>query len=75
MKTYFIEYIVYFIDGNNKKLAIKVKNCDGDLHAKVKLERYLQKKYIDFERLEVIKCNRDVMSIFGDIFGSNPFSF
>ncbi|MCK9429825.1 MAG: hypothetical protein M0R17_07455 [Candidatus Omnitrophica bacterium] len=50
----------------------------SELHAKCKLEEYLKKKYDTFSKLVIYKCNRDVMGIFGDMFGmnkSNPFGF
>lgn len=69
-KTYIIDYGVYF---NNKyeSHTTKVKRCTSSLHAQVKLEDYLKKKYVKFEKLVVYKCREDtpeIFNIFEDIF-------
>lgn len=68
--TYLIDYGVYF---NNKYEShiTKVKRCMSSLHAQVKLEDYLKKKYVKFEKLIVHKCKedtQDIFNIFNDIF-------
>lgn len=66
--TYIIKYGVYY--GNNKYESheTKVKNCLSELHAKIKLERWLEKKYENFTKLVVYKSEEDFISKFGDIF-------
>ena len=65
MKTYRVEYIVYFKSGPEKK-AMNVKNCMCELHAKIKLGEYLKRKYPDMIKLEITKCEEDFLSIFNN---------
>jgi hypothetical protein len=60
---------------------IKIDKCMSSLHAKIRLEEYLKKKYINFKELIVTECKEEreynpenldeLFSCFGDIFGSN----
>jgi hypothetical protein len=55
---------------------IKIDNCLSGIHAQVRLEDYLKKKYINFKQLVVLECKEDLdlndlFSAFGDIFGGN----
>jgi hypothetical protein len=52
---------------------MKVKNCMSELHAKIKLEEYLKKKYDNFQRLVVYSATEDFVSLFGN--SDNPFNF
>jgi ABC-type lipoprotein release transport system permease subunit len=72
-KTYIIEYIVY-LDNKQETRKTKVKKCMSDLHAKIKLGAWLEKKHTKFS---VTKCYEDVASVFGNLFGKydNPFNF
>jgi len=45
-----------------------VKNCLSELHAKMKLQEWLRKKYGDGELRVFICNNNDIFSVFGDIF-------
>lgn len=75
-ETFIIEYKIYFTLKPPQIHETKIKNCMGELHAKIKLEDWLKKKHSDFKQLEVIKCEKDVFGLFGDIFGkNNPFRF
>ena len=63
-EKYTIEYNIEFDDDSkfyNKK--IKIKNCMSILHAKVKLEGYLKKKYPNFKKLIVINCEKDYFDL------------
>jgi hypothetical protein len=73
MKTYIIEYIVYF-NNITESHTTRVKNCENELYAKIKLEKYLQTKYNKFAKLKIEKCTEDIFSVFGGIFGDifNP---
>lgn len=75
-EAFIIEYKINFIGLKKpENHTTKVKNCMGELHAKIKLEDWLKKKHFDFQKLEVIKCEKDILSIFEDLFGkNNPFS-
>jgi hypothetical protein len=75
MKTYVIDYKVYYTDNTvSQEHTIKIKNCDNDIHAKVRLEGYLIKKHKDkFKSLHVIRCNEDYMGIFSMLGINNPF--
>lgn len=70
MKTFLIKYGIYFTNGKYESHEIKIKNCMSDLHAKIKLEEYLKKKYSNFKKLVVYSCtnNFGFENIFGDIF-------
>lgn len=70
--TFVIEYGVYLKNGVYFSNKMKVKNCMSELHAKIKLEKYLQKKYDNFNNLVVYKCNNDKFNkLFNDILGFN----
>lgn len=70
-KTFIIKYNVVFNDDSSLLgKEIKIKNCTSKLHAQVRLEEYLKKKYSNFKQLIVNECTEDVMSMFGDIFGT-----
>lgn len=62
MKTYIIEYGIYFRNGHIEYAKIKVKKCHSDMQAKVKLEKYLRRKYENFDRLVIYKCDEDLFS-------------
>ena len=75
-KTFVIEYKIYFSNKSPTIHTTKVKNCMGELHAKIKLGEWLKKKHSDFKNLEIISCKEDIVGMFGDIFGKdNPFDF
>ena len=74
MKTYRVEYGVYFGEERYESHTTKVKNCMSELHAKSKLEDWLKKKYSDFQRLVVYKCNEDIGSMFDFMGKNNPFN-
>jgi len=67
MKKYQINYqIVYINERVSEEKQINIANCYNDLHAKVRLEAYLKRKYPDFKKLIVVCCIEDyVDSIFG----------
>jgi len=76
LNIYLIEYVVYDKDNRIiKEGTIRVKNQPNDFIAKVKLEKYLQKKYNNFGSLYVKSCTLDIPNLFGssnmfkDIFG------
>ena len=68
MKTYLIEYKVTVKGGAFYTGRIRVKNCMGQLHAKIKLDDYMKRKYNDYETLQIIRCDEDVIGFFSDIF-------
>ena len=75
-KTFVIDYDIYFTNRNKESHIMKVKNCMGELHAKLKLDEYLKKKHNNFQSMVVTKCVEDIFSMFGDMFGKdNPFNF
>jgi len=47
-KTFVIDYDIYFTNRNKESHIMKVKNCMGELHAKLKLDEYLKKKHNNF---------------------------
>lgn len=66
-KSYIIEYKAYNPIGVCiSDQPIKVKNCMSDIHAKVKLEKYLKKKYKYFYNLEIISCDEVNDEFIGD---------
>ena len=87
-KKYDIKYKV-ILEGadplTNKE--IKIDNCMSGVHAQVRLEDYLKKKYINFKQLIVFECTEvtktpfgdfnlgggmdDIFKQFGDIFGGS----
>lgn len=77
--TFVITYSLYHISGkidNDKEM--KVKNCMGELHAKVKLNEYLKSKIKDFDYIIIHTCKEDRIGDFLRGFGSsggNPFDF
>lgn len=74
-KKYIIKYKIILEDSeplDNKE--IKISNCMSSFHAQVRLEEYLQKKYINFKKLIVYECKEDILAQFGDMFGSSNFN-
>lgn len=75
-----IDYNVQLTSGTLFNKQIRVKNKENELIAKFSLEDYLKRKYGDsFISLTITKCNEDIVSRFGEIFGfnneSNPFGW
>jgi hypothetical protein len=72
-KKFQINYQIVYIGGTlSIEKQMKVSNCMSELHAKVKLEDYLKRKYNNFARLIVHSCIEDKLDkIFGD--GSSDF--
>lgn len=77
-KKYVVKYEV-ILEGSDplKDKEIKIDNCMSSFHAQVRLEEYLQKKYINFKKLIVYSCREDnpfgfedIFQNFGDIFGN-----
>jgi hypothetical protein len=71
MKTYVIEYGVYFSKDKYESHETKVKQCMSEAHAQVKLEKYLKNKYPSFQRMVVYKVKDDWMGVFGDMLVMN----
>lgn len=67
---YLINYIAY--DFSNiivKQGTMKVKNCFNELHAKMKLEKYLKSKYPIIENITMSNNNDNhIMQQLKDIF-------
>jgi len=75
-EAFIIDYKIFHTDGtSNHPPKMRVRHCMGELHAKIKLEGYMKKKYPLFRRLEVLSCmNDNPLSNLFDMFGSNnPF--
>lgn len=74
-KTFLIDYGVYFKDGSYEaRSPMKVKNCYGVAHAKVKLEAFLKQKNNNFKEMVVYSCKEDNGSV-NDLFKDFPFNF
>jgi len=71
-KKYRIKYKI-ILEGADplENKEIKVDNCMSGVDAQVKLEKYLQKKYINFKQLIVFDCTEVIKTIFGDLDDSN----
>lgn len=71
-KKFHIKYRVLF---NNEETLenkeMKIANCMNAVHAQIRLEEHLQKKFDNFKQLIVSECKEDldIFSQFGDIFG------
>lgn len=66
MSSYIIKYGMYLKNGFYESKTIRIKNCDSDIHAKVKLERYLIKHNPTFQTLVVFECEEDfIFDTFG----------
>ena len=69
--TYIIEFLVIHTDNINKidKRKCKMKNCDNILHAKVKLEKVLERDIKTFKQLIVLTCREEdtLSKLFGDM--------
>ena len=77
-KKYVLKYEI-ILEGADpiKGKEINIKNCFNEFNAKVRLEGYLKKKYVNFKSLVVTECKEDIMGIFGDMFskdGNDIFS-
>lgn len=81
-KTFRIKYDIHCKLENFFNKEILVKNCMNELHAKLKLGEYIEKKYgkefecIQFKSVkeeynldDMFKSNSDFGNVFNDIFG------
>lgn len=83
MTTYLITYIVLNDRGAVVKSGkMKVRNCEGDSHARNKIRKHLSDVHWDFHRLSITSVEEVIPtrpsggfdSILDDLFGSqNPF--
>ena len=64
-----MDFRITYHYGIHTDKEIVVKNCMGEMHAKIKLNEYLKKKYGDGTLLIMTCRNDDLFSAFGDIFG------
>ncbi len=70
--TYLIDYEVFDKDNISlKKGQIKAKNKFSEFEAKCSLEKHLEKKYHNFNRLAIYKCEKVWNTFLGDMTG--PF--
>ena len=76
-QVYIIKYDVHCKLENFFNKETKVKNCESELHAKVKLNEYVKKKYgAEFTHIIIKSCiaqntfTNDIFKQFGDIFNS-----
>jgi hypothetical protein len=67
--TYLLTYGYYLSSGQYISSKMRIKRCMSDLHAKIRLEQYLEKNVLGFSRLVVYTCAPDTPNPFGDIFG------
>jgi|AntAceMinimDraft_18_1070375.scaffolds.fasta_scaffold292781_2 hypothetical protein len=75
-KKYVVKYEIYLITGEViKNKEIKIANCLSDIEAKIRLEKYLEKKHKNFKQLVVHNCVEDILGGFGDIFGKSSGKF
>ena len=76
MKIFLIEYKILSKTGSViKEGKFKVKNKPNKFVAQTSFEDFMKRKHPTMERLIIISCTEDIMSMFGDMFGgSNPFS-
>jgi hypothetical protein len=63
-----MDYRITYEYGIHTGKEIVVKNCMGELHAKVKLNDYLKRKYGDGVLIVLTCSNNNAFNIFGDIF-------
>lgn len=80
-KSFKIVYDIHCRFENHFKKEIIVKRCLSEIHAKIKLREYIQKKYgPEFDYIIVISCKEDVLlgdtldSILNDSNNPNYFS-
>lgn len=77
MKNFLIEYTAYDKSGNKiKSGTMRAKKKETEFSAKAGFENFLIKKHKNFGRLVIHSCHEEnsLSSIFGDLFGQNPFS-
>ena len=68
---YRVDYRLYRLDRLVKSGTFIVRNCSDDFHAKLKLDKYLSKKY-DYDQMVADAKKEDPsMDIFNTIFGKN----
>jgi hypothetical protein len=74
MNNYLIVYSVYAKNEYLlKKGTMKVKNKTSSIEAQGEFEKFLKKKYQNFDKLVVHNCTKEnpFNNIFGDIFGND----
>lgn len=72
-KNYNIHYGMHLVGGRYKSGEIKVKNSMSEIHAQVKLEKYLKKKNPYFEKMVVYSVKPDLDTLLGQF--SDIFKF
>lgn len=68
MAQYRINYGIYFKNGHYQSGEMIVKNCITELHAKVRLNDFLKRKYPLFDHMVIYKCDEDMLSMFSKWF-------
>jgi hypothetical protein len=72
MKTFLIDYTITNINNVIESHTIRIKNCDSELHAKIKLNKYLI-KHNKSNNLIINDCFDDSSGIFTILKKVNPF--
>jgi hypothetical protein len=72
LRSYRIKYDVHCKLENFFGKEIVVKNCYSEVHAKMKLGKYCEKHYKEFDFIKFISVTEEGFnSLFGDVFGNN----
>lgn len=64
-RTFLINYTL-FLSSEQRSGTMRVRNKESELQSKIHLEVYLKRKFPDFVKLVISKCEPDVVS---DLFG------
>lgn len=67
--NFIIDYQLIVSDKPIKTGTMKVKNNSNELEAKIKLEKFLEKKH-HFDRIIITKCEKDFLDIWNSMFGN-----
>lgn len=72
MKIFLIDYTTTNLKNVVESHTMRIKNCDSEMHAKIKLAEYL-KKHNKSNNLIIVDCFDDTSGIFSILKKVNPY--
>jgi hypothetical protein len=71
--TFEIDYKIVYARKTSDIKTMRVKNCMNEDHAKMRLDKYIKKKYDEVQKVVVVDCRPTdkTVEFFKDMFGFN----
>lgn len=72
-KTFAVDYKIIFRTKESDIKSMRIKECMSECHAKLRIDKYIKKKYDDVLRVVVVSCEEteEKVSWLKDMFGFN----